>query len=114
MNLGWVDTRARSTSHRLWSSTTFVILFFSTTDLPPPPVSPNPSICVGVATVKLSIQYQYVKGIVGSLLEGLSEAERAQVQPITFIANTDPTVHPIYHEPWFRALSDKVLTYDIP
>ena len=33
---------------------------------------------------------------------------------ITFIAHTDSMVHPIYHEPWLRALSDKVLTYDVP
>lgn len=162
--LGWVDTRARSTFPRLWSSTTFRILFFSTitwfmcfgylakisvrdptsyffdkrkgyersyslhrekeayaflesvnsTDSPPPPASPNPSMCVGVATVKRPVQEQYVRGTIGSLLVGLSEAERAQIHLITFIAHTDPMVHPIYHEPWLRALSDKVLTYDIP
>lgn len=164
MDLGWVDTRARSTSHRLWSSTTSRICFFSIiiwfmwffylaktsvrdptshffderkgyersyslhrekeayaflenfnhTDSPPPPASPNPSMCLGVATVKRPVQEQYVRGTIGSLLEGLSEAERAQIHMITFIAHTDPTVHPIYHEPWLRALSDEILTYDIP
>lgn len=47
-------------------------------------------------------------------IEGLSEAERAQIHLITFVAHTDPVVHPIYHEPWLRALLDKVLTYNIP
>lgn len=69
--------------------------------------------CVGVATVKRPIQEQYVRGTIGSLLEGLSEVERAQIYLITLIAHTDPMLHPIYHEPWLRALSDQVLTYDI-
>ena len=164
MELGWVDTRTKSTFPGLWSSTVFRIMFFSTitwficfaylaktsirdptsyffderkgyersyslhreeeayrfietvnrTDSPSPPASPNPSMCVGVATVKRPVQEQYVRGTIGSLLEGLSETERAQIHLITFIAHTDPTVHPIYHELWLRALSDEVLTYDVP
>lgn len=47
-------------------------------------------------------------------IEGLSEAERAQIHLIMFVAHTDPIVHPIYHESWLRALLDKVLTYNIP
>ena len=43
----------------------------------------------------------------------MSDAERAEVFLITFIAHTDPTVHPIYHEPWLTAVSNKVLSYDI-
>ena len=84
------------------------------TDSPPPPASPNPSMCVGAATVKRPIQEQYVRGTIGSLLEGLSEAEGAGIHLITFIAPTNPMVHPILHEPWLRALSDEILTYDIP
>lgn len=163
MELGWVDQRARSAFPRLWSSTTFRILLFSTitwfisflyltktsvrdptsyffdpskgyersyslirekqayafvesanrSDSSSTPASPSPSMCVGVATVKRPIQEQYVRGTIGSLLAGLSEAERAQIYLITLIAHTDPTLHPIYHEPWLRALSDQVLTYDI-
>lgn len=37
-------------------------------------------------------------------VEGLSEAERAQIHLITFVAHTEPIVHPIYHESWLRAL----------
>lgn len=69
--------------------------------------------CIGVATVKRPIREQYVRGTIGSVLEGLSEAERAQIHLITFIAHTDPMLHPIYHESWLRALSDRVLTYDV-
>lgn len=69
--------------------------------------------CVGVATVKRPIQEQYVRGTIGSLLEGLLGAERAQIYLITFIAHTGPMIHPIYHEPWLRVLSDKVLAYNI-
>ena len=36
------------------------------------------------------------EGTIGSLLEGLSEAERAQIYLIMFIAHADPIVHPIY------------------
>ena len=50
------------------------------TDSPPPPASPNPSMCVGVATVKRPVKERYVRGTIGSLLEGLSEAERAPKQ----------------------------------
>ena len=55
-----------------------------------------------------------MRGTIGSLLEGLSDAERAQIHLIAFIAHTDPTVHPIYHEPRLIAVSNTVLTYDIP
>ena len=73
-----------------------------------------PSMCVGVATVNRPTNAQYVRGTIGSLLEGLSNAERAQIHLITFIAHTDPTAHPIYQEPWLKAVSNTVLTYDIP
>ena len=73
----------------------------------------NPSMCIGVATVKRPTQKQYVRSTVGSLLEGLSDAERSQIYLITFIAHTNPTIHPIYHEPWLKAVSNEVLTYNI-
>lgn len=69
--------------------------------------------CVGIATVKRPGQEQHVRATVGSLLEGLSDAERAEVYLIVFIVNTNPSVHPIYHEPWLSAVVNKVLTYNI-
>lgn len=86
----------------------------NSTDSPAPAASTQPLMCVGVATVKRPTAEQYVRGTIGSLLEGLSDAERTQIYLITFIAHTDPTAHTIYKEPWLKAVSDKVLTYDIP
>lgn len=33
---------------------------------------------------------------------------------ITFIAHTDPTIHPAYTEGWMHHVADQVLTYDLP
>ncbi|KAF7589514.1 hypothetical protein BBP40_004221 [Aspergillus hancockii] len=44
--------------------------------------------------------------------KGLGEAERADIHLILFIAHTDPSQHPAYHEPWLHEVSDKVLLYD--
>ena len=70
--------------------------------------------CVGVATVARATQEQYVRATIGSLLHGLLDHERDELFLMLFIAHTDPNVHPIYHEPWIRSVSNKVLTYDIP
>jgi hypothetical protein len=83
------------------------------TDSSGSPHSENPSMCIGVTTVARPSKEQYVRGTVGSLLEGLSDAERAKIYLILFIAHTDPSVHPIYHEPWLKAVSNRVLTYDV-
>lgn len=84
------------------------------TDSPSPSASTPSAICIGVASVKRPTQEQYVRGTIGSLLEGLSDAERAQIHLVTFIAHTDPNTHPIYREPWLNAVSNKILTYDMP
>ncbi|KAL5339527.1 hypothetical protein BJX70DRAFT_363902 [Aspergillus crustosus] len=73
--------------------------------------SPTPSICIGVATVARK-NARYFKTMVGSLIEGLSEAERADMHLILFIAHTDPSVHPAYAEPWLQRVADQVLLYD--
>ena len=78
-----------------------------------PSSSDNPSMCIGVATIARRSEEQYVRGAVGSLLEGLSDAERAEIYLILFIAHTDPSVHPVYHESWPKAISNKVLTYEV-
>ena len=84
----------------------------NSTDILVPASSSHPSMCIGVATVKRSAQKQYVRATIGSILEGLSDAERAEINLVTLIANTDPSAHPIYHEPWLTAVSNKVLTYN--
>ena len=73
----------------------------------------HPGLCVGIATIARPSE-QYVIGTIGSLLEGLSKKDRDSIHLITFIAHTDPTAHPIYDQPWTQAVSDEVLTYDIP
>ncbi|KAG8533074.1 uncharacterized protein KY384_001857 [Bacidia gigantensis] len=83
------------------------------TGIPPPSSSETPSMCLGVATIARPSTEQYVRGTVGSLLEGLSDSERAEIYLIIFIAHTDPAVHPIYNEPWARAVANKVLTYEV-
>ena len=68
--------------------------------------------CVGVATIARPEQ-QYVSQCIGSLLEGLSAIERSEIFLILFIAHTDPSVHPIYHEPWTEKVADQILTYNV-
>jgi N-Acetylglucosaminyltransferase-IV (GnT-IV) conserved region len=72
-----------------------------------------PSLCVGVATVARDGEH-YFQTSVGSLLQGLTEAERQEMHLIAFIAHTDPTAHPAYSERWLYNVADQVLTYDLP
>ena len=72
----------------------------------------EPSMCVGVATISRPSGHQYVRGTIGSLLEGLSAEDRQTIYLMPFIAHTEPAQHPIYKEPWLTALSDRVLEYD--
>lgn len=69
------------------------------------------TLCLGVATIQRAGE-QYVRSAYGSLMEGLAEDERNHIYSIILIAHTDPERHPIYHEPWLRHLSDRVLTYN--
>ena len=84
------------------------------TDAPKPAAITHPSMCIGVATVKRPTQEQYVRATIGSILEGLSDTERNEIHLITFIASTDPSLHPIYNEPWLTAVSNQILTYKVP
>lgn len=47
------------------------------------------------------------------MLEGLTEAQRTEIHPTVLVAHTNPQLHPIYHEPWLRSASNKILEYDI-
>ena len=78
-----------------------------------PPLAHDPLMCIGVATIARPTTEQYVRGTIGSLLEGLSTKERSAIHLTTFVAHTDPSVHPIYTEPWLTAVSNNVLTYDV-
>ncbi|KAL8695067.1 MAG: hypothetical protein Q9224_003457 [Gallowayella concinna] len=72
---------------------------------------PATTMCLGIATVERPGE-QYVRSAFGSLMEGLAEDERKHIYTVVLIGHTNPEHHPIYHEPWLRTLSDKVLTYD--
>ena len=69
-------------------------------------------LCIGISTIGRPGE-QYVQSTIGSLLEGLSQEERAEIHLITFIAQTDPNQHPIYNERWPKAASDEVLLYNV-
>lgn len=56
------------------------------------------SLCVGIATVARDGE-RYFRSSIGSLLQGLTEEERQDIHLITFIAHTDPTMHPEYYSP---------------
>jgi hypothetical protein len=73
--------------------------------------SGDASLCVGFATVARDGP-QYVKTAVGSVLEGLSESERASMHLILLIAHSDPSQHPAYSEEWLHRVADTVLLYD--
>jgi len=80
---------------------------------PSNPTGPqNPQMCVSIATVARD-EEQYVRSTIGSLLDGLTQAERADIYLVVLIAHTDPDAHPIYGEPWLTNVVDKVLLYDV-
>jgi hypothetical protein len=86
------------------------LLDANTTTTPPPKVGDNPDICLAVATVKRPGE-QYIRHTVASLLEGLTEQERASLHFVFFIAHVNQTVHAIHGEPWTTSLPDTFLQY---
>ena len=73
--------------------------------------SRSPTLCIGVTTVARPKE-QYIRGTIGSLLQGLSDDQRREIHLILFIANTEPHTHPIYGERWIENLPDTVLGYE--
>ncbi|MCJ1341406.1 hypothetical protein MMC09_006702 [Bachmanniomyces sp. S44760] len=74
-------------------------------------VNADPRLCLGVTTVSRPNK-QYIGATVGSLLENLTDTQRAEIYFILFIAHTDPAIHPSYGESWTQLLPDTLLTYD--
>lgn len=72
----------------------------------------SPSICLGIATIARTGE-QYIRRTIGSLLEGLSHDQRDSIYLVVFFAQTDPSQHPIYNEPWFNNVADEILQYDV-
>ena len=67
--------------------------------------------CIGIATVAREGE-QYIRDTVGSLLAGLNQTQRSEILLLILIAHTTPSTHPVFDEPWFRTLPDKVILYD--
>ncbi|KAK4695617.1 hypothetical protein P7C71_g2162, partial [Lecanoromycetidae sp. Uapishka_2] len=68
--------------------------------------------CVGIATIARE-QEQYVKRTIGSLLDGLTPNDRAEIYFAVLIAHTASNEHPVYGEQWLTNVVDKVLLYDV-
>jgi hypothetical protein len=83
----------------------------NTGQITPVKASANPSLCVGFATVARD-GARYFKTAVGSVLDNLSESERANLYLILFIAHSDPNKHPAYSEKWLHEVADTVLLYN--
>jgi hypothetical protein len=83
------------------------------TNATPPTKDPDeqPRLCVGIVSVRRRGD-QYVGLTVGSLLEGLTEAERKQMLLYLRIAHTNASDHPIYSEEWVETLPDRLSTYN--
>ncbi|KAF2014664.1 integral membrane protein-like protein [Aaosphaeria arxii CBS 175.79] len=69
-------------------------------------------LCVGIPSIARK-DVQYLQTAVGSLIEGLTPQERAEIFLIVFIPHSDPTVHPSYAEQWLPDLTDEVLVYNV-
>lgn len=77
---------------------------------PVPKAGEHPEICLGISTVARK-GIRYFRDAVGTVLEGLSEEERANIYLILLIAHTDPTKHPAYQEKWLFDVPDRLLLY---
>lgn len=63
-----------------------------------PKASSEPGLCVGIASIARN-SVLYFKTAVGTVLEGSSEEERADIHLILFIAQTDFSQYSAYSEP---------------
>ena len=73
---------------------------------------PNPSICLGIATVARS-EVQYIDRTIGSLLAGLTDDQRSSIHLAVFFAQTNPRQHPTYNEPWLKNVADEFIEYNV-
>lgn len=55
---------------------------------------------------------QRYKASVGSILEGLTPEERSDLYLSVHFANTNPSIHPSWDQPWLNRLVDKAYTYE--
>jgi len=78
-----------------------------------PATDTSPKLCIGIASIaREGANYLHLSA--GSILEGLTAEERAQVSLKILIAHTDPTNHSSWESPWLRDVADEVLSYKTP
>ncbi|RDW82956.1 transmembrane protein [Coleophoma crateriformis] len=80
-------------------------------DTPQHNLASPPEVCAAFVTVKREIQY--VEAAIGSLLEGLTGEERENLHAYVLFANSDPTIHPTYSQPWLRKMVDSAEGYNV-
>lgn len=71
----------------------------------------DPSICLGVLTVQRT-DADYFTTLMGSLLHGLSDSERRDIDVTPFFADTNPYVHQAFNESWLHKFADRIVTYE--
>jgi hypothetical protein len=74
--------------------------------------SAHPEICAAFVTVKRENK-QYIDAGVGSMLEGLTDEERSKLYAYVLFANTNPTIHPTWDQPWLKSSVDAALSYNV-
>jgi hypothetical protein len=96
---------------RLQQASSFIDAASSTAEPRIADAPQQPHFCLGISTIARK-GARYFKDTVGTILEGLSKEERADIYLILLIAHTDPSQHPAFAEPWLDKLADQVLLYN--
>ncbi|KAH7064875.1 hypothetical protein B0J12DRAFT_748630 [Macrophomina phaseolina] len=63
-------------------------------------------------TVKPGSQDDF-EGTIGSMLDGLTGEERKELYVSVLFADTDPTHHPNWEDPWVHKVIDAAATYNV-
>lgn len=74
------------------------------------PAGEHPDICVAIGSVSRH-GFSYLKDTLGSVLEGLDDAERRRIYIVAFLAHTNQSVHEDYDQPWLRNMADSLPQY---
>ncbi|KAK2734023.1 hypothetical protein FQN57_001892 [Myotisia sp. PD_48] len=72
----------------------------------------DPQVCAAFVTVRRQTD-DYFDASIGSLLSGLDPKERRALYLIALFANTDPTLHPSWGQPWLDQLVDSAEAYNV-
>lgn len=74
--------------------------------------SSSPEICAAVVTIKRE-GTQYIDAMIGSMLQGLTEKERGNIEVKVLFADPEPSVHPTWNQPWLAEAVDWAGTYNV-